>query len=205
MKESEQIAKRLPLKESVVPGSGVEPERPRTAAFEATASTHFANRAFCCANHSRKLIRTLWGGRSASNRHLRESHSRARPIELRPPSNMVGIEGFEPSASCTPCKRAIQAALYPERIFENGQGERARTSDPCIPNALRYQLRYTLTKPLRIIEWSVWRDSNSRYSCSRSRRIDQAFPHTVELVGVIGIGPMTYRLSSDCSTTELHT
>ena len=35
------------------------------------------------------------------------------------PKELVGARGFEPPASCTPCKRASQAALRPDSCFIN--------------------------------------------------------------------------------------
>lgn len=51
---------------------------------------------------------------------------------------LVGVAGFDPAASGSPNRRSTWLSYTPLSI---GLGCTARTCDPRIPNAVRYQLR----------------------------------------------------------------
>lgn len=71
--------------------------------------------------------------------------------------NVVGMAGFDPAASCSPSRRAAWLRYIPR---DCGLGDRSRTCDPRVPNAVRYQLRYTEVN--LVVLWSAWCDSNAR-------------------------------------------
>ena len=57
--------------------------------------------------------KTGWGGWIRTN-EMPESESGALPLGDAPINVVVGMEGFEPPASCSQGKRASQTALHPE-------------------------------------------------------------------------------------------
>src|SRR4028119_410882 len=66
---------------------------------------------------------------------------KGRSEKLRPFYDVVEREtGLEPATICLE-GRCATIALLPHR----GRGDRIRTYDPRVPNAVRYQLRYTPT------------------------------------------------------------
>jgi hypothetical protein len=57
--------------------------------------------------------------RSGSNHLMQRGYSFGDPKKVQKAQNKVGAPGFEPGASCTPCKRASQAAPRPVWCVHN--------------------------------------------------------------------------------------
>lgn len=123
----------------LVPDAGHDPARRKATAFEAAASADSANRARCGV-HGRD--------RTVDRRsHIPERfHCATRTIEL------VGMAGFEPAASCTPCTRAARLRHTPRMIGLRGEAN----SRPHAPKAR------ALPAALRGEIWSAWQGSNLR-------------------------------------------
>ena len=92
--------------------------------------------------------------------------------------------------------QACKASVFPIRLIPHGPSGRIRTCDPLVPNQMRYQTALHSDK-----NWCPMTESNCHYLITK-----QVFYHLTnraKLVPDSGNDPLAYRLSSDCSTSEL--